>query len=288
MAGLPDQMEMSNSAVMRLVAVRFGYQPQEMVLNDIDVELQSGTVTALIGPNAAGKSTLLRLMMGQYRPSHGRIELEGKQISEFAATRRAELISYVPQHSGLGFAYTVRQIIEMGGYVYGADGGEAVDYSLKLCGLCDVQDRVMAHLSGGQQQRVLLARAIVQSYKQGKVMLLDEPVSHMDLWHIHRSLLLLRHLAGKRGLAILVVLHDLNLAVRYADHVWLMANGRFTAVGPWRQVLRPEILQPVYQVRMRLVDHGGDDRPLFFVEHADDTLIDETLISGSQDRCGSG
>ncbi len=262
---------MAGQVAMALRDVRFGYRANNVVLDSLDADLLVGTVTALIGPNASGKSTLLRIMIGQLQPDTGKIELAGTSLSDIHVPRRAKLISYVPQHSALAFDFTVRQVIEMGRYVYGP-GGDALNSAIDLCGLHELCDRVYMHLSAGQQQRVLLARAMAQSYDDGAIMLLDEPVCHMDLWHIHRSMQLLRYLAHHRRLAVLVVLHDLNLAVQYADDVWLLANGRLEATGTQAEVLRTEVLEPVFQVRLHRVTGDENQRELFFVEH-DDTLI---------------
>jgi iron complex transport system ATP-binding protein len=127
---------------------------------------------------------------------------------------------------------------------------------------------VYHELSAGQQQRVLLARAMAQSAGHGCVMLLDEPGSMMDLYHAHRMMSTLGDLAAA-GLTVLVVLHDLNLAARYADVVWLMHQGRLLASGPWDQVLVPALLEPVYRVRLTPLQLAGEARPVFFVAPAD-------------------
>jgi iron complex transport system ATP-binding protein len=126
-------------------------------------------------------------------------------------------------------------------------------------------ERIYAHLSLGQQQRVLLARAIAQAAGAGRLMLLDEPASAMDLWHIHRTMGQLRALTRK-GLSVLVVLHDLNLAARYADTVWLLDRGRLAAAGPWNTVLTPAVLEPIYRVGLTPLSGLRHHRPMFDVD----------------------
>ncbi len=167
----------------------------------------------------------------------------------------------------------------MGRFAAGTDGGE-VDAVLNACDLMDQQDRLFTQLSGGQQQRVLIARAMAQSQGAGRVMLLDEPGSSLDLWHLHHLMGLLRAQAG-RGLAVLVVLHDLNLAARYADDVWLMDRGTLRAAGRWDDVLRPGVLEPVYGVAMQALHAAGSDRPVFHIEPSD-------TLSVSARRAGDG
>jgi ABC-type cobalamin/Fe3+-siderophores transport system ATPase subunit len=322
--------------VAALRGVGFGYEPGAPVLGGVSAELRPGRVCALIGPNAAGKSTLLKLMLGQLDPWEGSIELAGRPVASLSPRRRAALASYVPQKGGVSFAFSVRQVVAMGRFALGDDGG-AVDRALWLCDLADVQHRVFAHLSGGQQQRVLLARAVAQSHGSGRVMLLDEPAAGMDLWHIHQTMRLLVRLArgeaggghaasegggpdggpgvgpgggpgggpAAAGPGVLVVLHDINLAARYADDVWLMDRGALAAHGPWHEVLLPERLEPVYGVRLRAIQapapgvQGGsgstaaspgagtlaEKRPVFWIDPAD------TIDGGRSDppgRAGGG
>ncbi len=241
--------------VMRVHGLRFGYQPGRAVIEAMEAELAPGRLVALIGPNAAGKTTLLRLLLGQLEPWSGRVEVGGRAVAELSARRRAAWLSYVPQRGGAGFAFTVRQVVAMGRYATGPDAA-AVERALDACDLTDLAERVYQELSAGQQQRVLLARAVAQSDGGGRAMLLDEPVSSMDLWHAHRTMQRLVQWT-RGGPAALVVLHDLNLAARYADDVWLMDRGRLVAAGDWSAVMRPAVLEPVYRVRLRA--HGAGD-----------------------------
>ena len=223
--------------------------------------LAPGRVTALIGPNASGKSTLIRLMLGALSPASGRVTLGGQEVARLRPADRARWISYVPQRAGVCFAFSVRQVVEMGRYAAGDGARHAAEVERLLvdCDLADVADRPFAQLSGGQQQRVLLARARLQAAGGGRVMLLDEPASHLDLRHAHEMMGRLRALAAA-GLAVLVVVHDLNLALRYADEAWLLDAGRVCEDGPSGRVLTPQVLEPVYGVglqRIAVPGHGA-------------------------------
>ncbi|MCC7407650.1 MAG: ATP-binding cassette domain-containing protein [Phycisphaeraceae bacterium] len=257
----------------------FAFEPGQWVLQGLTAALRPGAVTALIGPNAAGKTTLFRLMLGHLQPTHGRVSLEGRPLDRLSPAQRAARLSYVPQRGGASFAFTVRQMVRMGRHVLGPDP-RAVEQALADCDLADLADRVYAHLSVGQQQRVLLARALAQAHgphgRRGAAMLLDEPVSAMDPLHVHHTMRLLRQQAA-RGLAVLIVLHDLNLAARYADDVWVLSHGRLVSAGPWAAALDPNLLEDVYGVRFDRLTPHDHDRPLFYVRP-------ENTLSGRQDH----
>ncbi len=242
-------------------SLSFGYARDAPVVQEVSASLGAGQLCALIGPNAAGKSTLLRLMLGHMAPWSGTVRLAGREVRGLDASLRASWISYVPQRGVAGFAFTVAQVVSMGRTMHRADDA-AVESAIEACGLRPLRERVYPHLSAGQQQRVMLARALAQSAGDGRVMLLDEPASAMDLWHVHRTMQLLVEQA-RRGLAVLAVLHDLNLAARYADQVWLLNEGRLAACGPWSDVMVPEVLEPVYRLRLRAIRPDGVDRDQF-------------------------
>ncbi len=253
--------------VMSLDDVSFSYERGDRVIESLTATVEAGQVHAIIGPNAAGKSTLLKLMLGQLAPEAGRVAMDRTAAHRLRARRRAAWISYVPQRSGVTFSFTVEQIVTMGRFALPPDP-DAVSQALSTCDLDDLAARPITTLSVGQQQRVLLARAIAQSRGAGRVMLLDEPTSAMDLYHVHTLMGVLRRLVTE-GLAVVVVVHDLNLAARYADAAWLMDRGRLVAAGHWSEVLTAEVLSPIYGLELdelqRRVDPGDPAarRPIF-------------------------
>ncbi|MEM6257089.1 MAG: ABC transporter ATP-binding protein [Planctomycetota bacterium] len=265
--------------IISIDQVCFGYTATP-VLNTVSTGLEPGKLTAIVGPNAAGKTTLMKLVLGLLQPWSGKIEIEGRPVGSLTPKERARRMSYVPQRPGVRFAFTVRQVIAMGANGHSRrEVSRRVDQAIEQAGLGDVADRAMVELSGGQQQRVLLARAEVQSSFAGQAMLLDEPGSHLDLHHRHGMMQRLRSLA-EGGLAVLVVLHELDLAVRYADEAWLLDAGRLVAAGPWDQVLTPEVLQRVYGLSLERIARGGA-RPLLAV--ADATMDVSTADSVPSD-----
>jgi len=241
--------------------VHFAYHRHAPVLAGITGTIQPGKVTALLGPNAAGKTTLLKLLLGQLRPTRGRVMLEGQPVHTLKTTTRARRLSYVPQQSHSQFGFPVVEVVRMGRFAQ-ADDPEAVDTALAACDLTDLRDRPFVELSAGQQQRVLLARAMAQASGSGRMLLADEPTASMDLAWSEATMHRLRGLAAG-GLAVVVVVHDLNLASRYADHVWLLHEGRLAASGNWWHVCLPEVLEPVYGLPLRIVQADDQDRPVF-------------------------
>ena len=228
-------------------------------LIDICAEAAPGRVTALIGPNAAGKSTLLRCAVGSLRPRAGCVRIDGAPAHRMRARRLAERIAYVPQRSNVAAAFTVRQVVELGRYALLANRTR-IDEALERLDLQDVVDRPFPELSVGQQQRVTLARAVAQ-LEPGGHLLLDEPTSAMDLRHVRDGLRLLRELAG-RGATVLVALHDLSAAAALADEVWLLAAGRLVATGPAEAVLEPARLGAVFGVGFEWIDRPDGRRIL--------------------------
>lgn len=270
----------SDESVIKVRGVRFGYTPKTPVIESVDAVLKPGRVTALVGPNAAGKTTLMRLMLGLLRPWSGEALMDNHPIHAMDPKARARELSYVPQSPGVRFAFTVRQVIAMGGHALRGPQDEAIDRVIADAELERLAGRVFAELSGGQQQRVLLARAELQASKGGRAMLLDEPSSHLDLRYRHALMQRLRELA-QTGLAVLVVLHELDLAARYADEAWLMDQGRLVASGPWQDVLTPESLEPVYGLSLQSIRDENGGRPILVARHdSGDTMPAVTVDPG--------
>ena len=250
---------MISPPLLSIDGITFGYNAQQPVLRGLSGEMHRGKLCAMIGPNAAGKTTLLKMILGQLQPDQGAVLLQQKPVHKLSFQERAKILSYVPQRANVNFAFTVRQVVAMGRYALPANS-QAVDQAIKETELTSLEEQVYAHLSVGQQQRVLLARALAQAADGGKMMLLDEPGSAMDMRHLHQTMQMLRRLADQ-GMAILVVVHDLNLAAQYADDVWLIHQGTLMASGPWQQVLQPAVLEPIYQIRLQPTTTGHNTRP---------------------------
>lgn len=268
----PADADRAGTAAVSVRGVTFGYSdavPEALALSEVSAALKPGRVTAVLGPNASGKSTLLRMMLGQLRPWSGAVEVGGRSVERWRGRALARRVSYVPQRGGTSFAFTVRQTVAMGRFAFGDE--KFVDQAIEKIGLADVADRSFHELSGGQQQRVLIARAWAQSRPPAsgvsqnndlhsdaacRVLLADEPASGLDLRYAHEAMAVFREMADE-GMAVLVVLHGLDLATRWADEVWLMDRGRVVAQGPAEDVLLPGVLSPVYGVGLGRLDYAG-------------------------------
>jgi len=244
------------------------------VLHEISFEVESGEVLALIGPNGAGKSTLIRAVSGVV-PYTGHVRTNGDDVASLSTLQRAKYIATVPQAVALPPAYTVWETVLFGRTPHLGFLGqpsqkdeEIARQSLMRVSALPFADRRVGELSGGEQQRILLARALCQSTP---ILLLDEPTAHLDLQYQVGLLELVHELAHRDHLAVLVALHDLNLAAHYADRIALMVAGNIKAMGKARDVLQPELIQEAYCLPVRVVQHPFLDIPLILPDKKDRT-----------------
>jgi iron complex transport system ATP-binding protein len=219
-------------------------------LAGVSVDVEAGRLLGVIGPNGSGKSTLIRVLAWLRRPDAGQVRLGGQPLSQIPARERARQIAVVPQETHLAFPIRVRDLVLLGRSPYtGGFGWESaadlriVDEAMERADVSGLARRRVDELSGGERQRAVVARALAQ---EPSVLLLDEPTASLDLRHAVLLLDLLRDLARDRGLAVAVVLHDLNLAAMYCDRLALLSEGRVHAVGPPTEVLEYQDLCAVY------------------------------------------
>jgi iron complex transport system ATP-binding protein len=229
------------------------------VLREISAEAKAGRITAIIGPNASGKSTLLRCGIGALRPQRGVAALDGHVVTSLSSRELARRIAYVPQRPIVSASFSVRQVIELGRFALPARAARIDDAIVRL-DLSEEANRPYVQLSVGQQQRVALARALAQLEPRGNLVL-DEPTSAMDLRHVAQTMALLRA-CSDAGAAVLLAMHDLSLAAAVADDVWLMEAGQLVASGPVNKVLDAGHLERVFGVSFRWVAADGQRRLL--------------------------
>jgi iron complex transport system ATP-binding protein len=245
--------------------VRHGREPLE-VLRDFDLQLQSGELVALLGANGSGKTTLLRLLSGALRPAAGLVQVAGRPVGEWPRPALARRVAVLPQHLELPEGFRVVELVAMGRAPHArrlfgstAEDEVAVERALQDADALDLADRYPHELSGGERQRVLVAMALAQ---EPQLLLLDEPTLHLDLAHQVSLLQRLRRLHAQRGLTVLAVLHDLNLAAAFAPRVVLLDGGRVAADGPPDEVLTPEAIARVFGVRVEPVRTSRGTRSL--------------------------
>ena len=237
-----------------------------IVLADIDLALNPGEVLGVLGPNGAGKSTLLGALCGELRADHGHVWLDQRPLAEWDGARRAQRLAVLPQSSTLDFAFRVEEVVGMGRLPHQTGrqrDDEIVAAALQAADVGHLSGRSYTALSGGERQRVHLARVLAQLWpgEAGQTLLLDEPTSMLDPLHQHTTLQAVRQFAD-RGAAVLVILHDLNLAARYCDRILLLENGRPHALDTPQQVLRPESLKAVFGREVLVQPHPERGHPL--------------------------
>ncbi|SDK33010.1 heme ABC transporter ATP-binding protein [Pseudomonas indica] len=236
------------------------------VLADIHLELRPGEVLGVLGPNGAGKSTLLAALSGELPAAHGRVLLDERPLSAWHGPERARRLAVLPQTSSLGFAFRVEEVVSMGRLPHATGrtrDAEIVGEALAAADAAHLAGRNYLELSGGERQRVHLARVLAQLWPggEGQVLLLDEPTSMLDPLHQHTTLQATRAFA-EQGAAVLVILHDLNLAARYCDRLLLLEHGRPHAFGTPDEVLRAEPLRAVFGLEVLVQRHPERGHPL--------------------------
>lgn len=241
---------------------------QRHVLKSVGFSLAAGSILGLIGPNGAGKSTLIRAISGVIPVQAGEIVVSGRPLSQLSPPNRARWLAVVPQARNLPPAFSAWETVALGRTPYinwlgqiSEKDREAIREAMIRTDTLGLAERPVGELSGGEQQRLLLARAIAQA---APILLLDEPTTHLDLQHQISILNLLRDLAHRDGLAILVALHDLNLVARYTDQVILLLDGTIRAHGTPIEVLNQEILSRAYHLPLHVVPEGQAGYPLIF------------------------
>ena len=238
----------------------------QCVLADITVTIKPGEVLGVLGPNGAGKSTLLGALCGELKPTQGRVLLDGQILSHWTGQQRARRLAVLPQNSSLNFAFKVEEVVALGRLPHdsGQQGDtEIIQAALEAADALHLIDRSYLALSGGERQRVHLARVLAQVWpgKSEQTLLLDEPTSMLDPLHQHTTLQALRAFADRGG-AVMVILHDFNLAARYCDRLLLLESGRACALGTPEDVLLPEALKAVFGLEVLVQRHPERGHPL--------------------------
>ncbi len=239
------------------------------ILDRLDLSLQAGSLTALLGPNGAGKSSLLKCLTGELE-HQGEIRLFGRERQEWAGTELAHRVGVLPQSSSLNFPFLCEEVVAMGRLPHSepvSRRDQIVGAAMTHAGVDHLAGRLYPGLSGGERQRVQFARVLAQIWQapdepqQTRLLLLDEPTSALDLKYQHQLLTMARALAA-RHTAVLVVLHDLNLAARYADRLVMLEQGRVMADGTPREVLTPDLIDRLYDYPAQVILHPESGLPM--------------------------
>ncbi|MFC0240754.1 heme ABC transporter ATP-binding protein [Rhodopseudomonas telluris] len=242
----------------RLQATQASFATGGATLVDrIDLGIAQGELIAIVGPNGAGKSTLLRLLSGDLRPTSGTIRLGARELASYPPRDLAERRAVLAQHITISFPFTVEEIVRMGaGELAGRPAQAAIEAALQEVGLADFRSRDITTLSGGEQQRAHFARVLVQLWTSEAtrgpgILLLDEPTSSLDIRH-QLDLAQTARRCARKGTTVIAILHDLNLAVRFADRILMLHAGRLAADGSPAEVMRPDLIGRVFDVALSI------------------------------------
>lgn len=255
-------------AVVRVQGVEVRYNSVK-ALDDITLDINEGEITAVLGPNGSGKTTLLRTIDGIVRPIKGSVYIDSKNALKLSRREIAKLIGYVPQHVNITRGVRVIDFVLTGRrpYIDFSPAKRDIDIVYTYMKILDIEQlatRDVTELSGGELQRVLIARALVA---EPKVLLLDEPTSNLDLKYQIAILDLIEDLSRKRKITIIMALHDLTQAYRYADKTILMKKGKIHAMGSTHEILSPSTIKLIYGVETLVLREYKAIIPIFNGKH---------------------
>ncbi|WP_322522229.1 ATP-binding cassette domain-containing protein [Guyparkeria halophila] len=240
------------------------------VLGPVDACFEPGEVVGLIGHNGSGKSTLLKLLAGQQAPSSGSVCFEGAPVGDWGARAFARRVAYLPQHPPSTGHLTARELVGFGRYPwhgllgrFGVDDRRRVEAAMQMTQTEEFADRPVDSLSGGERQRVWLAMLLAQ---ESDFLLLDEPLSALDIAHQVEVLELIRRLSHELGLSVVIVLHDINMASRFCDQLVAMHSGHLLVRGAPEQLMDSATLRTIYGVSMQVLTPPGQSRPVAIVD----------------------
>jgi iron complex transport system ATP-binding protein len=257
-------------------AVRFRYQSRgsdamKWTLDGVSLQVQSGEMLGVVGPNGSGKTSLLKMLARLLSPLEGRIDLFGRDLASLAQREVACLVGVVPQETQQFFPFAVAETVLMGrfphrhrdrwGGEFGWESREDIAIAKQAMVTMDIvhlADRSVTDLSGGERQRALIARALAQT---PRLLLLDEPTAFLDLHHQVAICSVLRRLKEERGLTVILVSHDLNLVSQYCDRILLLDEGRVVRLGHPHEVIEPDVLETVYRCRVLVDRHPASGLP---------------------------
>ncbi len=258
---------------LRLTDVTFGFGRKETavqspVLKNVSLAIGSGEVLGILGPNGSGKSTLLKILMRILEPQQGTIEWFGQPSDAFSQADIARRVAFVPQETQQAFPFTINEMVLMGRYphhgrTWGLGWESSRDRVVAMQAMTDLDvahlgTRLITNVSGGERQRAVIARALAQ---EPEVLLLDEPTAFLDLHHQLDIARIIRRLNRERGLTVILVSHDLNLASQYCDRLLLLREGEIVTVGSPEEVIAAASLEPVYGCPVLVDQHPQSGRP---------------------------
>ena len=268
MIGLMQDSQTKQHTTFALEQVSFSV-PGRVLLQPLSFSFPQGKVCGLIGHNGSGKSTLLKILGRHHNASAGEVRLNDKSLSEWDSKAFARQVAYLPQQLPPAEGMTVRELVALGRYPWhGALGRftaadrEHVEEAIKLVGLQPFATRLVDSLSGGERQRAWLAMTVAQD---SSCLLLDEPTSALDIAHQVEVLELIKDMSHQRGLTVIAVLHDINMAARYCDYIAALRGGEIIAQGAPQELMQGDVLEEIYGIPMGILPHPRGGAPVSFV-----------------------
>lgn len=263
------------------------------IWKNINLTLSEPGLVSILGPNGVGKSTLMYTINKILEPTEGRVLIDGEDVEEMPFKDIAKNVAYVPQSSGETFAMTVMDTVLMGRYPH--SGYTVTKEDLEIAADClmkvhmgDYAMSMFNELSAGQHQRVMVARGLAQ---EPELLMLDEPTSNLDIYHQISTMRLLRDIAHRRGIIVLVICHDLNVASRFSDRMIMFSQGRIYADGTPEQVITPETIHNVYRVNADVTTVQNRPYVIYYAEEENDNALHseryanttkETIVDGAE------
>ena len=252
------------SHTLEAQALTTGYDKQ-VIIKEMNLSIPAGKISVIIGGNGCGKSTLLKTLCQLNKTMGGQVLLDGKSIADFPAKKLARYLGFLPQSPLVPEGITVFDLVSRGRFPYrkfmkGLDKTDyaAIEEAITSMDITDIADKCVDELSGGQRQRVWIALALAQ---QTDILLLDEPTTYLDIAYQVEILELLRMINQTRGTTIVMVLHDINLASRYADYLFAMSKGALVAQGSPEETISSELLKTVFDLDAKIITDPVSNTP---------------------------
>lgn len=238
---------------------------KDSILENININIDQGSFISIIGPNGSGKTTLLKNMVNLLTPTKGSISLFKKDIKNIKYKDLAKKVAVVHQSNNIGFNFSVEDVVMMGRFPYlkrfqseTSKDYEIVEKAMKNTGIFDLKDRSILNISGGEMQRVMIARALVQ---EPEILVLDEPISNLDLKYQVGILNICKELNKKENLTVICILHDINLASRYSDNIILLKDGKIHSLDKPNNVITKKNIKEVYDIDVDVKNIENTDIP---------------------------
>lgn len=247
------------------LGIRYG---EEAIIDSLNMQVNPGQITSILGPNGCGKSTLLKALARQLRHHEGTVYLNGKNVRDWQARTFARQLAYLMQSHEYTGELNVRNLVMFGRFPHqglfktiSENDRQIVEWALTITGIKSLEHRIVSTLSGGERQKAWMAMALAQ---QPKVLLLDEPTTYLDINHQLEIMELVKELNRSCQMTVMMVLHDLNHACTYSDQIVMMHKGKIYACGTPREVMNEEVIQDVFGVRARIEHDSESGVPLVY------------------------